>query len=521
MSYQVFGLALSFLCVVSDTSWAADQSPPISRQLNVPGLNRILKETNAGWVARENWLTALPKSDLTRMMGLKEVPAADIEFAIDEDGVTRPPLPSVLDWRNKDGKNWVSPMLDQGNCGSCVAFAAIGVMETQLNIASALPNLNVRLSPQNLFSCGGGYCSFGWLPIVAASQLMTDGVPDEACMPYTSGATGQDVSCKASCVDTVKRSRKIADYKRPTRYFKNIEAVKRALQKGPVMTTMMVYADFIAYAGGVYKHTSGKSLGGHAVSIVGYDDVAQAFIIRNSWGEDWGEKGFGRVSYRDTSGVGRDTISFDIPAMGGAVSVLNPRDYTYVTGGYDFKVQSTFPSTDSVALAVYGSDNRVVWGSSCLPGAVSVTCSSAFESSTLRDGRYEIQAVALNSRGERMGASSRQLFYVVNEKPNLSIDFRGLSDTDLAKDLEGRVEFEISTTSSSVPMSSMEFKFKSLATGKIETRAVEVVLPQLTMGWRTPAIANGTYEIWFAGQVKSNGMDVRIESPRKIVKLKN
>jgi C1A family cysteine protease len=522
-----FSLGLGLLCSITMVSWGKAKSPN-SAEINVQALNLHLSKVKAEWVAKENWLTALPKSDLKRMMGLSNLPATDVEFVTgdenqvgDEEATLRPPMPAVLDWRNKDGRNWVSPMLNQANCGSCVAFAAIGVMETQLNISSVLPDLNIRLSPQNLFSCGGGYCSYGWQPTTAASRLMVAGVPDEACMPYTSGATSQDVSCKASCQDTAQRSRKISDYKRPTRFFKNIEAVKRALQKGPVMTTLTVYADFIAYAGGVYKHTTGEALGGHAVSIIGYDDVEQAFIIRNSWGEDWGEKGFGRVSYKDRSGVGKDTISFEIPAMGGAVSILNPRDYNYITNEMEFRAQSTYPSTDSIALSVRGSNDQVVWGASCKPGEKSVTCSSTFESLDFNDGRYEIEALALNSRGERLGVSARQLFYVVNEKPELKLSFQGLENSDLEKDLTGRIEFDISTSTSSVPMSSMDFYFKSLESGEVKSRLVEVVLPRMTMGWRTPAIANGRYEIWFAGHIKSNGMNVTVDSPHKIITIKN
>ena len=69
-----------------------------------------------------------------------------------------------LDWRNKDGVNWISPILNQGNCGSCVAFAAVGVLESQVNITSGIPGLNPSFSTQALFACGGGGCESGWEP---------------------------------------------------------------------------------------------------------------------------------------------------------------------------------------------------------------------------------------------------------------------------------------------------------------------------------------------------------------------
>ena len=72
-------------------------------------------------------------------------------------------LPSYFDWRDNGG-NWLSPVKDQGSCGSCWAFAAVGVVEAQFNIASGDPGLDPNLSEQYLVSdcstnsgdCGGG-----------------------------------------------------------------------------------------------------------------------------------------------------------------------------------------------------------------------------------------------------------------------------------------------------------------------------------------------------------------------------
>jgi C1A family cysteine protease len=486
-----------------------------SAAINVQQLNQKLAKTNAEWVAKDNWLNQLPKADLKRMMGLRSVPTAEVEFVSPDNFSTKAGLPDAFDWRNKDGKNWVSPMLNQANCGSCVAFAAVGVMETQLNISSSFAGLNLRLSPQNLFSCGGGACDYGWFPGAAANHLMTKGIPDEACMPYTSGALGQDVSCKNSCADTSSRSHKIASYKTPNRSLTSVASVKQALQKGPVMTTLTVYEDFVAYAGGVYKHVSGSALGGHAISIVGYDDIQGAFVIRNSWGEDWGEKGFGRVSYDDISGVGRQTWGFDIPAMGGAVSIVSPRDYTYVTGSTDFKVQSSYPATNSLSLAVYDASNAAVWSSTC----ISADCTGIMDSAKLKDGRYEVQATAINAKGDKIDSSTREFFYVVNNKPELQLNFSGL-DVDLNKELSDRIEFDITTSTSSVPFSALEFHYKDAA-GIEKTRVADVVLNRMTIGWRTNLIPDGAYEIWMVGVLKTNSMNVRVETPHRTVRVKN
>lgn len=58
-----------------------------------------------------------------------------------------------------------------------------------------------------------------------------------------------------------------------------------------------VYEDFYYYQGGVYQHITGASLGGHCVTIIGYDDQQGCWICKNSWGKQWGEKGFFRIAY--------------------------------------------------------------------------------------------------------------------------------------------------------------------------------------------------------------------------------
>jgi len=486
-----------------------------SSLIDVSTLNQKLQKQNATWVAKDTWLNHLSKPEVKRMMGLKQAAPMDIEFAVPE-AFTMEALPPSLDWRSKDGKNWVSPMLNQANCGSCVAFAAIGVMETQMNISTLLPNLNMRLSPQHLFACGGGACDYGWMPESAANHLMRKGVTDEACMSYRSGATGQDLACQATCADVDQRTYKISNFTKPTSYAKDVMAIKRALQKGPLMTSLSVYADFISYGGGVYKHTTGEYLGGHAISIVGYDDSKQAFIIRNSWGEDWGEKGFGHVAYNDASGVGSSTWGFELPSMSGAVSMLSPRDYTYVSGQFQFTAESTYNNTDSLRFSVINANNKALWTSSCQ----SQSCSTTFDSKTLADGRYEIQAIAVNAHGNDLGSSSRQFFYVVNQKPTLSLSFTGADSTDLSKALKGRIEFLISAKSSSLPMSELEFHYKDSA-GKETIRSSQVVLDQMKVGWRTGLVPNGRYELWMVGRVKSNTMDISTESAHYTVTIQN
>ena len=425
-------------------------------------------------------------------------------------------MPAVLDWRAKDGANWVSPVLDQAYCGSCVAFATVATLETQYKISTGFSAFNMKLSPQHLFACGGGACEFGWFPEAAARYLQKSGVPDDACMPYTSGATGQDMECSQSCSNAGSRSVKIASYTTPSRSAKDLNAVKTALQKGPLVTTLSVYADFMFYASGVYKHTTGEFMGGHAVSIVGYDDTMQAFIIRNSWGTSWGENGFAHVSYDDISGIGNSTWSYEMPAFTGAVTVENPVDYTYVSATAPIKAHSTYSATDSLTVSVFNSSGNTVWSATCK----SQDCEQAADVGALPDGRYEVQSMATDSTGKKLGDSPRQFFYVSNTTPTLTLSFVGGHGVNLDKPVSGTIEMDVIARSSTVPMSEVTFHRRA-PDGTETTRTASIVVDGLVMGWRTNFVPNGTYDLYMTGKVKTNGMETSVESAHKTIQIAN
>ncbi|MGZ6334268.1 MAG: C1 family peptidase, partial [Bdellovibrionota bacterium] len=136
----------------------------------------------AGWIAGETSVSRLPREQIRRMLGVQNPPDMMGQFAVREDAKLFAQKPkTAIDWRNKNGVNYVSPIMNQGNCGSCVAFATAATLETQVNVTSGIPNLNPSFSKQALFVCGGGACEFGWQPELAAKYLQNTGVPDEAC----------------------------------------------------------------------------------------------------------------------------------------------------------------------------------------------------------------------------------------------------------------------------------------------------------------------------------------------------
>ena len=99
----------------------------------------------------------------------------------------------------------------------------------------------------------------------------------------------------------------------------NPAALRYALEsRGPLLTEMRVFPSFEAYGGGVYQELSGETpLGVQAVLLIGYDLDESSWIVRNSWGEEWGEEGNCRISWKSRSGIGTLARSFSsLPGEG-------------------------------------------------------------------------------------------------------------------------------------------------------------------------------------------------------------
>ncbi|MGL1893223.1 MAG: hypothetical protein OCD02_16430 [Spirochaetaceae bacterium] len=96
----------------------------------------------------------------------------------------------------------------------------------------------------------------------------------------------------------LKDKKIITDY---TALDKQIKMKEWLDSKGPLLSILNFRLDLIFYRKGIYRHRFGKSFGGHAVTVIGYDDEKQAWLIKNSWGRLWGIKGFAWISYGNSS----------------------------------------------------------------------------------------------------------------------------------------------------------------------------------------------------------------------------
>jgi papain like protease/VCBS repeat protein len=225
-------------------------------------------------------------------------------------------LPGEMDWRTR---GIIGPVLDQKWCGSCVSFATTGLAGAMAWLELGLRNVTLSAADQHFCSSHGAHCG-GWNAADALGQIKSRGVVPEEAFPYMAAFDNPPKGdpndnpdhlwlayCRAQ-VNRKERRYRIEDYSAWSSSMPGIpfDGRKYYLANfGPMVMGFTVYEDFDSYGGGVFKHTTGKSRGGHCVLVVGYSDSNQAWICRNSWGT-----GFGGVSHADGTGAGFFMIAY-------------------------------------------------------------------------------------------------------------------------------------------------------------------------------------------------------------------
>jgi hypothetical protein len=189
-------------------------------------------------------------------------------------------LATDVDWQQQ---GYVTPVKDQGQCGSCWAFATNGAVEAAYSIKAGAGQF-VSASEQQLVDCASSYgtagCKGGW-PYNAMQYQQSAGVCSTDSYPYR----GVDGSCASSVCSYLPLA--VTGYQQVQA--NSEDALRAAITQGPVTVTVLADRNFQLY-------TTGTLTGGcagdidHAVLAVGYG--SGFFKIKNSWGANWGANGY-------------------------------------------------------------------------------------------------------------------------------------------------------------------------------------------------------------------------------------
>jgi len=239
----------------------------------------------------------------------------------------------------------IAQIRDQSACGSCWAFASTDSYQDRACIATGM---DVRYSTEDTAFCSpagngceGGGSAWDWYKDtgVATGGNYDDIGKGTTCLPYSLAPCAHHVpatakykkcpagdypspQCAYGCSEKTYNGSYATKGRATDSYSLNgITQIQTDLmKKGPLYVAFTVYGDFQTYKSGVYKHTTGESLGGHAVELIGWGTEAGTdyWLIKNSWNEQWGDGGTFKIVR------GTDECGIEDDVNGGTVSNTPP-----------------------------------------------------------------------------------------------------------------------------------------------------------------------------------------------------
>jgi len=232
-------------------------------------------------------------------------------------------LPTNFDWRDVNGQNFLPPIRNQGDCGSCYVMASMNMLSSRVRIATKNED-KVVLSPQRVLACSfyNQGCDGGYPFLVGKYSYDFELVP-ESCAPYKDDPSSFQCSdaCDINSLDTIYR---VSDYRYVGGFYgaaTEEEMMRELYKNGPIVVSFEPTYEFMHYESGIYKNSPIPEhmrkdtylqweKVGHSVLAVGWgeENGEKYWIVMNTWGEDWGEGGFFRIR-RGTDEAGIESIA--------------------------------------------------------------------------------------------------------------------------------------------------------------------------------------------------------------------
>jgi len=266
------------------------------------------------------------------------------EVMITNETIVSVDLPASFDartqWPHCGG---MKDVRDQSSCGSCWAFGSTDSFQDRACVATGK---DIRYSVEDTafcsgffvgMGCNGGNSAWNWFHRtgVVTGGDYTDIGKGTTCLPYSLPPCAHHVpatskypkcpsseypspSCSHQCSESGYSGSYSSDKVKASSAYsvRGVSQMQQELMtKGPLYVAFSVYSDFPTYKSGVYQHTSGSMLGGHAVELMGWgtEDGKDYWLVKNSWNEQWGDGGFFKILR------GSDECGIEDSANGGEI----------------------------------------------------------------------------------------------------------------------------------------------------------------------------------------------------------
>jgi cathepsin B len=300
-------LMVSFLTTPTVSSRISDQDTQKQLDLDLD-LVTYINQLNVGWTAARRTVPSQDLHIVQKLLGVKDSGLRLAQLSRAERGIPEGLTPPAQFDSRENWPNCIGRVLNQGECGSCWAFGCSETLSDRFCIASN-GSVVVQLSALDITTCdtGSDGCN-GGDPAQAWQFAQVTGIVTEACAVYNESIPTCEPS-QQPCLNFVPTPRCPAPkcdngatwdsdkYFAKTAYgvSSKIEEIQvEMVTNGPVQASFSVYEDFLNYKSGVYRHITGKYMGGHSVKMIGYGTLngTDYWLVQNSWTNTWGDDGY-------------------------------------------------------------------------------------------------------------------------------------------------------------------------------------------------------------------------------------